>query len=140
MRRTRRRKRNNITTKLGLLFIILILSLVGCVFGSLLTKPTDEKVLKEFYSSVRPWGFWKPIHNKVIPENPQFKKNMNCKRDLFNVAVGMIWQTSLIALPIYIVIQERLPMFSAIIILVISSFILKRNWYDKLEEGEKNDD
>lgn len=113
---------------------ILILSLIGCIFGSLLTMPTDEKVLKEFYSSVRPWGFWKPVHEKVISENPQFKKNMNFKRDMFNVFIGIIWQTSLVALPIYIVIQQRLPIYSAIIILVISSFILKKNWYDKLEE------
>jgi len=113
---------------------ILILSLIGCIFGSLLTDPTDEKVLKEFYSSVRPWGFWKPVHEKVINENPKFKKNMNFKRDMFNVLIGIIWQTSLIALPIYIVIQQRLPIYSAIIILVISSLILKRNWYDKLEE------
>jgi len=70
----------------------------------------------------------------VIGENPQFKKNPNFKRDMFNVFIGIIWQTSLVVLPIYIVIQQRFPVFIAIIILVISSFILKRNWYDKLEE------
>jgi len=114
---------------------ILILSLIGCIVGSLTTKPTDDEVLKAFYSSVRPWGFWKPIHEKVIKENPQFKRNTNFKRDMFNVFVGIIWQASLVALPIYIVIQERTPVLIAVLIILIASFILKRSWYDRLEEN-----
>ncbi|RPJ60665.1 MAG: hypothetical protein EHM23_09615 [Acidobacteria bacterium] len=37
---------------------ILLISLVGCVFGTLLTPAEDEEVLKSFYRRVRPWGFW----------------------------------------------------------------------------------
>lgn len=114
---------------------ILILSSLGCILGSLLTDPTDEKVLKSFYRSVRPWGFWKPIHEKVMQENPQFKKNKNFKRDMFNVFIGIIWQTSLIALPIYLVIQEKINVAIAVAVILISSSILKKCWYDKLEEN-----
>jgi SSS family solute:Na+ symporter len=53
---------------------------------------------------------------------------------MVNVAVGIVWQTCLIALPIYIVIKENTSLFVTIAILVISSMILKKNWYDKLEE------
>jgi len=35
---------------------ILLLSLVGCVLGTLLTAPEDEEVLKSFYRRVRPWA------------------------------------------------------------------------------------
>ena len=52
---------------------------------------------------------------------------------MFNVAIGIIWQTCLIALPIYVVIKENTSILVTIAILGISSLILKKNWYDKLE-------
>ena len=111
---------------------ILAGSTVACVLGSLYTKPDDDEVLKKFYSQVRPWGFWKPIHDKVVKENPQFKKNTDFKRDMVNIVVGIIWQICLIALPIYIIIKEEVPAITAFIILFITSLVLKKNWLDKL--------
>lgn len=113
---------------------ILLLGLLGCFIGSYATKPDDEEVLKSFYKQVRPWGFWKPIYEKVIKEDPDFKKNNNFKRDMFNVIIGMIWQTSLVIIPIYLIIEENISLVSAIMILLITSFILKKNWYDKLSD------
>ena len=36
---------------------------------SLLTPPEDVAVLKHFYLQVRPWGFWRPIHELVAAED-----------------------------------------------------------------------
>ena len=113
---------------------ILLGSGIASVVGSLLTKPDDMEVLKNFYSKTRPWGFWKPVLNEVLKDNPNFNENKNFKRDLVNVIVGIIWQTTLVALPIYIVIQEQMSMMYAAIILFVSSYFLKKNWYDKLED------
>lgn len=113
---------------------ILVGSTIACILGSLLTRPDNEQVLKKFYSQVRPWGFWKPIHDKVVKENPDFQKNKDFKRDLVNIIIGIIWQTCLVALPIYIVIKEKVPGITAFIILVITSIFLKRNWLDKLKD------
>ncbi len=113
---------------------ILVLSLAGCIVGTLMTKPDEEEVLKSFYKKVRPWGFWKPIHDKVIQEDPSFQKNKDFKRDMFNVVIGIIWQTSLVVIPIYLIIKENVSLITAIIILAITSFILKKNWYDKLTD------
>jgi SSS family solute:Na+ symporter len=113
---------------------ILVGSTIACILGSLLTKPDDEQVLKKFYSQVRPWGFWKPIHDKVVTENPDFQKNQDFKRDMVNIIIGIIWQTCLVALPIYIVIKEQVPGITAFIILVITSIFLKKNWLNKLKD------
>ncbi len=112
---------------------ILVVSTIACILGSLFTDPDDEKVLKKFYSQVKPWGFWKPIHDKVIKENPAFQRNKDFKRDMVNIVTGIIWQTCLVALPIYIIIKEQVPGITAFIILLITSFILKKNWLDKLK-------
>jgi Na+/proline symporter len=113
---------------------ILLISLAGALAGTFLSKPTDEATLKSFYSTVNPWGFWKPIRLKVLAENPDFKPNKNFGIDMFNVLVGTVAQTALIALPIYIVLQKSMPIWISSIIVVISAIILKRTWWDKLPD------
>ncbi len=114
--------------------VILIISMAGCILGTLLTKPTDEKTLMNFYKHVRPWGFWKPIHEKVAAADPGFRKNTNFKRDMFNIVIGIIAQTTLVALPIFIVIKHWGSLAITIVVAVITGAILKKSWYDKLEE------
>lgn len=111
-------------------------SLGGCIAGTYAAPPTDETVLKSFYRTVRPWGFWGPVHNKVMQEDPSFERNKNFKRNMFNVAVGIIWQTCLTVLPIYIVIREQLNGVTTAVILLITTLVLKKNWYDRLDEED----
>ena len=114
--------------------VILVLSILGCILGTFLSKPEDDEILIKFYKQVRPWGFWKPIHNKVVMQDPGFKSDANFKLDMFNIVIGTIWQTSLVVLPIYIVLREKLPFFEAIAVLAITSLILKKTWWNKLTE------
>jgi Na+/proline symporter len=114
--------------------IILVASLVGCFIGTYATKPDDMEVLKRFYKQVRPWGFWKPVHDLVVAEDSNFKANTNFKRDVFNVVIGIIWQTSLVALPICLVTQETMYVVYDLAALITTSVIMKKNWYDKLED------
>ena len=116
---------------------IFLFSAIGCVLGTLLTKPEDEEILKSFYATVRPWGFWRPIAEKVKAENPTFEPNTNCARHWFNVLVGIIWQVTLVALPIYIVIQEPRGVVSTLVVLTITTLILKKSWFDRLPSDKE---
>jgi Na+/proline symporter len=109
------------------------ISLVGCILGTYLSKPTDEETLKTFYRTVRPWGFWGPIQRKVETEYPDFKRNTNFKRDMVNVVVGTVWQTALVVLPIYFVLMRWTPVAVSAVIVAVTMIFLKKNWYDKLE-------
>lgn len=113
---------------------ILIFSLIGCVAGSLLTPPDDEEVLKNFYLKTRPWGFWRPIHEKLRLEHPELQKNGAFKRDAVNVAVGIVWQTALTTTGIYLVLEDFAALAISVAIVLITSTFLKFNWYDKLED------
>jgi hypothetical protein len=115
--------------------VILALSTLGCLLGTLLTAPEDEVVLKGFYTTVRPWGFWGPIREKVMREDPGFVPNGNFARDTTNVGVGIVWQVSLAALPIYIVLRDWRWAGAIFAVTVATSVFLKRNWYDKLEKA-----
>lgn len=114
--------------------LILLVSLAGCVAGSLLTPPDDVEVLKNFYRKTRPWGFWKPIHDLVVAEHPEVVPNKAFGRDVFNVAVGIVWQTALVASGIYLVIQNYVALAVCVGLVVITMVILKVSWYDRMED------
>lgn len=114
--------------------VIFIFSLIGCIIGTYRYKPTDDEVLKEFYRKVRPWGFWKPIHEMVVAETPDFKRNKNFGRDMLNILLGIIGQTAFVVLPIYIVVKQTLPLIVTIVIVAVVAIIMKRTWWDKLED------
>ncbi len=114
---------------------ILFCSVTGCLLGTWLTKPEDDAILKKFYQTVNPWGAWGPIREKVLAENPAFRPNPDFFKDTINVIVGILWQLSLTALPIYIVLREWSWAGGIAVILVVTSVFLKFNWYDKLEKA-----
>jgi SSS family solute:Na+ symporter len=116
--------------------LVLMLSLAGCLVGTFLTEPDEMEVLKEFYRSARPWGFWGPVARQVIAEDPTFVPNREFRRDMFNVAVGMVWQIALVALPMYIVIREFKRATIAMVVVAATSILLKFFWYDNLAARE----
>ena len=112
------------------------LSLIGCIVGTLTTKPDEDEIVMDFYRRVRPWGFWGPIQAKVQKLDPSFEPNRDFLLDMFNVAVGIVWQVSLVALPIYVVIRQFDRVAIAAGIIAVTSVILKFTWYDRLEKRE----
>jgi Na+/proline symporter len=114
------------------LFISTVASIVVC----LRTPPETDEVLENFYRSVRPWGFWNPVYEKLTRKDPKILKNANFRRDAFNVVVGIIWQLTLMVIPICIVIRHKRTLLLSVAVLVITSIIMKFTWYDKLGPGE----
>jgi heme/copper-type cytochrome/quinol oxidase subunit 4 len=55
---------------------------------------------------------------------------------MFNIVVGIIWQVSLVALPMYIVIQKFRSAEITAAIVVVTSIVLKFTWYDHLKARE----
>ncbi len=106
-----------------------------CIVTSLISGPDDIEVLKEFYIKTRPWGFWKPVLREAQLDNPGILPNTNFKRDLFNVVIGLIWHTSLTASPIFLVIQYWPEFIISLGTALVTTVILKINWWDKLEES-----
>jgi solute:Na+ symporter, SSS family len=114
--------------------VILLVSGICCVVTCLMTAPVDDETLKDFYRKVRPWGFWGPICAKVQIEDPGFTANPNFKRDMFNVLVGIVLQTALVALPIFIVIKMPLNTFITAGITMAAILILHKTWYKHLAD------
>ncbi len=118
--------------------LLLVLSGLAAVIGSLVTKPEDPELLKAFYRNVRPWGMWGPVHAMVVAEDPDFERNMDFKRDMFNVTIGIIAQTCLVAAPIFLVVRENASLATTLVVFAICAGILKKTWFDKLEGTPAN--
>lgn len=118
--------------------LLLLVSGLACVITSLLTRPEDPELLKNFYRTVRPWGFWGPVHRLVIAEDPGFRRNTAFGRDMFNVGLGIVAQTCLVAAPIFLVVRENLSMVATLVVFAASAAVLKKTWYDNLEQANAN--
>lgn len=113
---------------------IFLLCLIASVFGSLVTEQDDMQVLKNFYLKTRPWGFWKPVLKELQKDNPDIQPNSDFARDSVNVCVGIVWHSGLIAAPIFLVIQQFLPMTIALGVVILASVFLKVNWWNKMQD------
>ena len=114
---------------------LLLVSLAGCLAGTFMSKAEDDEVLKRFYRTVNPWGWWGPIREMVMRDDPSFVPNRDAAHDLTNVAVGIVWQLCLVTLPIYIVLKQWTWAGSILLVLVATSVYMKFNWYDRLEKA-----
>jgi len=110
------------------------LSLAGSVIGAYTSAATEQGVLIAFYKNVRPWGFWEPIKQAVLKENPSFQANKNFRLNMFNVVIGTIAQCCLTILPMYLVLSQKIPLVYTVAILVVAIIILKKTWWNKLKD------
>ena len=124
-----------VTTGLPLYWwpLLFVLSLAGSIIGTYAAPPTEMAVLKSFYSTVKPWGFWKPVHALVVADDAAFEGNKRFKLDMFNVVLGIIAQLCLTILPMYLILGYKIPLLFTLAILAIIIIILKRTWWNKLE-------
>jgi solute:Na+ symporter, SSS family len=114
--------------------VLFALSLAGSVIGSYASPQTDMEVLKSFYSNVRPWGFWEPVKQAVLTDDPSFQPNKNFKINMFNVVIGTMTQCCLTILPMYLVLRQKMPLLCTVGILIVLMTILKKTWWDKLKD------
>ena len=114
--------------------IIFMVSLLGSFLGTFLTPATSMETLKKFYSNVRPWGWWNPVYKVLKSEDDTFKKNSDFIPDMLNCIVGVVWQSSMILLPIYLMIRDYPKTLMALLVFAITSVILKFTWLDKVKK------
>ena len=114
--------------------LLFIISLAGSIVGTFTAPPTDENILKSFYRTVKPWGFWRPIRKKLEQDEGVDFRNKNFGKDMFNVALGIIGQLCLTLVPMYLVLQSTMPLVVTLFILGGIIIILKKTWWNQLED------
>ena len=114
--------------------IIFSFSLLGSFLGTFFTAPTSMDTLKSFYKNVHPWGVWGTVCKELQKEDPSFKKNNEFWEDMGNSLIGIVWQSSMIVLPIYFIIRDYPKAIISLIVFLITSIILKYTWLDRVRK------
>ncbi|WP_271783785.1 sodium:solute symporter family protein [Aquimarina algiphila] len=122
------------TSDIYLFPIVLFISFVGCFLGVFIGRPDDMDVLKNFYKTTKPWGFWKPVYKELKKEDSTFKANNDFWKDTFNCVIGIVWQMTFVLIPIYLLIKEYYQLSIVVVLMIITTVILKQTWYNKIKK------
>jgi Na+/proline symporter len=115
---------------------IFFVSLLGCIMGCLLTPAVDSDTTIDFYKKTKPWGFWLPVLKKIREAEGYFEANLNFKRDAFNVMIGIVWQMSMVVMPVFLGFRQWQAFLMSMAVFIMTTALLKVFWYDKLSEME----
>jgi len=114
-------------------------SLLGCIFGTYLTKETDPAVLLNFYRQTRPFGFWKNV-SRLLPEKSRVKINRENNRDIVSTFFAVGWQLSLFLGGMMVIMKKWHDAVIFFIVFGIFSIILYFTWYRHLSNEVKLED
>ncbi len=118
--------------------MIVLASLLMSVLGSLLTRPVEYKILREFYSQVRPFGLWKPVKQETnMSSRKADHRSESMWLAVVNVLLGMVAISSLYLLPMYLVGHFYDHAFICFCAAGLSAAALKFTWYDHLPRKYK---
>ena len=115
---------------------ITIASLAASVVGSLLTRPVENAVLRKFYRSVRPFGWWRPVREAAGLSAEQLaEKQESAGLTIVNVVVGMVAIGAFYLLPMYLVGHWYTYAAICAAVVGICIVILRFSWLAKLPES-----
>ena len=69
-------------------------------------------------------------------DDPGIEPNLDAARDLTSCGVGIIWQITLVTIPLYVLFRNITGTLISVVILIVTSVFLKRSWYDNLLREE----
>ncbi len=111
-------------------------SLLGTILGTLLTSPTDEKTLLNFYQITRPFGAWKRFKDQLSPDQRKGVDAEN-RRDIISVIMAVPWQIIFFLFMLSIVFKTWLNVSVLGIMLIALSVGLYYTWFRHLSTKVK---
>ena len=116
---------------------ICALSLIGCLAGTALTRPTDRGILVGFYRTVRPFGLWGPIRDAsgLAPEELDDPAESGLLTAI-NVLLAGAAILGIYLAPMYLVGHWHLRALAWLAVAVLAGSVLCFTWYRNLPAPE----
>jgi Na+/proline symporter len=112
-----------------------LISLAGCVLGSLLTPPTSRETLRNFVTVTRPFGFWAPIMRQ-LSQTDQDAIRGECRRDLAAICFAVPWQLVLFMLGMVFVLRQWATFAALLAVFAVLSAGVYWFWFRHLRTDE----
>jgi Na+/proline symporter len=110
-------------------------SLVGTIFGTLFTEPTDDVTLQNFYNKTRPFGTWGRF-KKNLDKKQQLAIEAENKRDIFSTFIAVPWQVSLFLFMMSLMFKTWITALILGTICSTLTIILYFSWYKHLSTND----
>jgi solute:Na+ symporter, SSS family len=107
------------------------ISILGTVIGTLSTKPTDDRVLENFYQVTRPFGWWGKYKRRQ-PAGVAAAIDRENRRDIIALFCALPWQISLFLFMMSLVMQNWTQTLILTGILLLCSMAMYVFWYRHL--------
>lgn len=114
--------------------VFIVIQFIACILGTYAAPATNQDTLLSFYKTVRPWGFWKPIHALAVAEDPTFEGNKNFGVNMLNLFLGITGQLLLMLLPMYLILNKWTGLGIVLALLVVVFVVMKRTWWNRLTD------
>ncbi len=114
--------------------VFIVIQFIACILGTYAAPATNQETLLSFYKTVRPWGFWKPIHALAVAEDPTFEGNKNFGVNMLNLFLGITGQLLLMLLPMYLILNKWTGLGIVLALLVVVFVVMKRTWWNRLTD------
>ena len=111
------------------------IGLAGSIIGTLLAPPTDPEVLKHFYRTTRPFGFWKPLEH-VLPDKIRKAMIKEHRTDLIAIPFAFGWQITILLRPMLLIFKIYGAFWTTLAVFVVCLIGLYKFWYKNLPPSE----
>jgi Na+/proline symporter len=117
--------------------VVCSLSVVACLVGTWVTRPTDESVLIAFFRSVRPFGFWGPIRNRCgLAREAVNEPGESAVLAAVNVVLSGVVVLGAYLAPMYLVGHWHLHAAACLAVAIAAAVPLYFTWYRNLPPAE----
>jgi len=82
-----------------------LISFGASIAGSLMTPETPHKLVRYFYHTTRPFGFWRPFW-KELPDHERLVWRREHRNDIIATIVTLVWQVCLFLLPMQLLTRN----------------------------------
>jgi hypothetical protein len=116
--------------------VIWVVTIIGCLAGSFLTKPTRMETLADFYSKVRPFGLWGPVRAVAGDLPPLAGPANSVGRIVLNVILGLTCLISANLSTFFIIGHFGMLSFLTLGLTLGTGILLYFTWYKPAREIE----
>ena len=111
--------------------VMLVAGLAGSIIGTYLSKPTDRKIVENFYKVTRPFGFWGK-YTGVFTQEQQLTIRKEHRNDIISLPFALGWQITLFLLPMQLMIKAYNAFLITFLVFSVSLVGLYWFWYRNL--------
>ena len=109
--------------------------MAGTVGGSLLSEPTPARVLRHFYRTTRPFGWWKPLREEFAGEERAAIEREH-RNDILTVPFALLWQVAIFLLPMELVIKSYVSFAMTLPWFLVGAAGLYKFWWRALPPAD----